>query len=73
MCTNRHRIINNQAFFFVSVLEHSLNIHSVDATLHFLGEADYYSMHKKLQLELIDKCLDTVLSSIQGQDNIAET
>jgi len=30
-------------------------------------------MHKKLQLELIDKCLDTALSSLQGQDSIAET
>jgi len=48
MCTNRHRIINNQrcskalnkqALFVVPVLEHSLNNHSVDATsLHFLGD-----------------------------------
>jgi len=47
MCTNRHRIINNQryskalkkqALFFVPVLEHSQNNHSVDATCHFLGD-----------------------------------
>jgi len=47
MCTNRHRIINNQrcsqalykqALFFVPILEHSLNNHSVDATVHFLGD-----------------------------------
>jgi len=30
-------------------------------------------MHKKLQVELIDKCLDTAMSSLQGQDSIAET
>jgi len=33
--------------------------------------ADYYSMHTKLQLELVDKCLDTALSSVQGQGSIA--
>jgi len=47
MCTNRHRIINNQryskalnkqALFFVPLLKHSLNKHSVDATLHFLAD-----------------------------------
>jgi len=41
MYTNRHRItiiaLNKQALFFVPVLEHSLNNHSVDATRHFLG------------------------------------
>jgi len=45
MCTNRHRIINNQryskalnkqALFFVPDMY--LNYHSVDATIHFLGD-----------------------------------